>query len=183
MTHPRYEALANRNLWDELVQIRDQQRKDKESAVFVVSGDDLPWEMNPMGIMRWYTHPEVHDTAVRSLIFYVQKILPGSRSGLLKFPGGQVIHILDGKGHTVIDGVKLHWEAGDVLQLPMRWDGIVHQHFNDDPKNPAEFLAVQANFVHSLGVDKGQGFELLTACPEYQEKARASRQQAREKTD
>jgi hypothetical protein len=157
MTHPRYEALAKRNLWDELVQIRDQQRKDKESAVFVVSGDDLPWELNPMGMMRWYTHPEVHDTAVRSLIFYVQKILPGSRSGVLKFPGGQ--------------------------QLPMRWDGIVHQHFNDDPKNPAEFLAVQANFVHSLGVDKGQGFELLTACPEYQEKARASRRQAREKTD
>ncbi|MBI2953581.1 MAG: hypothetical protein HYY30_04650, partial [Chloroflexi bacterium] len=164
-----------RNLYDELIKIRDEQRQEKENAVFVVDGEDLPWEVNPQGIMRWYTHPEIKDTATRSLLVYVQKILPESRSGLLKFQGGQVIYFMEGKGHTVIDGVNFHWEAGDVLQLPMRWDGVVHQHFNDDPKTEAQLLCVQANFIHALGVDRGSGFEQLAACPEYQEKQKAVR--------
>ena len=173
MSTSRGEELAKRNLYDELIQIRDQQRKEKESAIFVVAGEDIPWELNPQGLMRWYTHPELKDTAIRSLIVYMQKIPEGSRSGLLKFQGGQVVYVLEGKGHTVIDGVKIAWEAGDTLQLPMRWDGVVHQHFNDDPSKPAIFLTVQLNTVHSLGVDKGSGFEQLAPCPEYKERIKA----------
>ena len=54
------------------------------------------------------------------MIFFQQEIPPGSRSGRIKFQGGQVILILEGKGYTLIDGVKHTWEAGDVLNLPLR---------------------------------------------------------------
>ncbi|MBI2954891.1 MAG: hypothetical protein HYY30_11295 [Chloroflexi bacterium] len=167
MSTARTEELAKRNFYDELIRIRDQQRKDKETALFVVKGKEIPWELNPQGIMRWYMHPEIDDTATKNLIFFVQQIPPGSCSGLLKFQGGQVIHIIEGKGHTVIDGVKIHWEGGDVLQLPLRKDGVVFQHFNDDPHNPVELMAAEANLVHCVGVDRGCGFEQLASCPEY----------------
>ena len=53
-------------------------------------------------------------------MFFQQEIPPGSRSGRLKFQGGQVIMILEGRGYTLVDGVKHTWEAGDVLNLPLR---------------------------------------------------------------
>ena len=61
------------------------------------------------------------------------------RSIRLKFQGGQVIMILDGSGYTLVDGVKHPWEAGDVLNLPLRAKGIIVQHFNTDPVKPARF--------------------------------------------
>lgn len=140
-----------------------------------MKGKDLPWELNPQGIMRWYTHPEIHDTAGKNLMVFVQQIPPGGSSGLLKFQGGQVLYIIEGRGHTVIDGVKFHWEAGDVLQLPLRSEGVVFQHFNDDPKNPVELVAAEPNHIYSLGVDRGSGFEQLAPCPEFKEKEKKSK--------
>jgi gentisate 1,2-dioxygenase len=120
-----------------------------------------------MGVMKWYLHPSIEDTAIHSLIFYMQKISPGSRSGRLRVQGGQVIHFMEGSGYTVIDGEKFSWEEGDVLQIPLRWDGVVFQHFNNDPKREAILVCAEPNFVHSLGVDRGSGFEVLETAPEY----------------
>ena len=49
-----------------------------------------------------------------------QEIPPGSRSGRLKFQGGQILFIVEGRGHTMLDGVKHAWEAGDVVNQ-LRW--------------------------------------------------------------
>jgi hypothetical protein len=43
-----------------------------------------------------------------------------SRTGKLKFQDGQVMMITEGKGHTMLDGVKHSWEKGDVVNLPLR---------------------------------------------------------------
>jgi gentisate 1,2-dioxygenase len=67
----------------------------------------------------------------------------------------------------VIDGEKFSWEEGDVLQVPLRWDGVVFQHFNNDSKREAILVCAEPNFVHSLGVDRGSGFEVLETAPEY----------------
>ena len=69
------------------------------------------------------------------MMVYQQEIPPGSRSGRVKFQGGQVIMILDGQGYTSIDGVKHTWKKGDVLNLPLRADGIIVQHFNTDQRD------------------------------------------------
>ncbi|HWF93712.1 MAG TPA: hypothetical protein VG291_02005, partial [Xanthobacteraceae bacterium] len=58
--------------------------------------------------------------------------------------------------------------AGDVLNLPTRRDGIVVQHFNDNPGEPAAFLAVEPNLFAATSVDRGCGFELMEPSPEYQ---------------
>ena len=164
----RGEMLKKRNLFQELLELRDTQRQRNSDSIFVVDGEDVPWEVNQLGMVKWYLHPFIEDTAIHSLIFYMQKILPQSRSGRLRVQGGQVINIVEGTGHTTIDGERLSWQEGDILQIPLRWNGVVFQHFNDDPEREAILVCAEPNFVHSLGVDRGSGFEVLETAPEYE---------------
>jgi gentisate 1,2-dioxygenase len=149
------------NRWDELIALRDRQRERAKRGVQVVRGDELPQESNAQGLMRWYMHPAIENTILNTLMFYEQELPPRSRSGRLKFQGGQVMYILAGAGYTLVDGVKHPWKAGDVLNLPVRRDGIVVQHVNDDSETSAKFLACEPKFVDAAGVDRGSGFELL----------------------
>jgi hypothetical protein len=157
------------NRWDELIALRDRQRERAQRGIQVVRGDALPQENNPQGLMRWYMHPAIENTILNTLLFFEQELPPLSRSGRLKFQGGQVIYILAGKGYTLVDGVKHPWKAGDVLNLPVRRDGIVVQHVNDDRETTAKFLACEPNFVDAAGVDRGSGFELLEPSTTYRD--------------
>lgn len=163
----RAQKLASVNLYDELIRLRDQERERKKNSIFVVKGDELPWEVNPQGKMRWYLHPAIDDTVIRNLIVYLQEIPPGSCSGKQKCQGGVVIFVLAGRGRTIIDEVTYSWETDDVVQLPIRPNGIVFQHFNDDPNQAAQLICAEPNLVHALGVDRGSGFEQLTSAPEF----------------
>jgi gentisate 1,2-dioxygenase len=157
------------NLYDELVRLRDEQRQDRQGAPVVIRGRDLPWEVNPQGIMQWYMHPCLPNQALRTYLFFTQRIPPQSRSGRQRCQGGVVHFVWAGRGHTEIDGVRYSWKKGDVLQLPLRTNGVIFQHFNDSPDEDAVLIACEANTVHALGVDKGIGFEQLEEAPEYRQ--------------
>jgi hypothetical protein len=167
MGSDRKEKLAAVNYWDELLALRDRQREQTRNGLQVIKEAELPLETNRQGMMRWYLHPAIKDTALSVLMFFQQEIPPGSRSGRLKFQGGQVMMILEGQGYTTVDGVKHPWKAGDVLNLPLRADGIIVQHFNSDPNNPARFVAAEPNWFEGTSVDRGSGFEQLEDAPEY----------------
>jgi hypothetical protein len=167
MTTERTKKLAERNLFGELIAMRDEQREQRGKGLQVVKEKDLPLETNPMGQMKWYMHPNIKDLCVNMMMVYQQEIRPGSRSGRIKFQGGQVIMILEGQGYTSIDGVKHTWKKGDVLNLPLRDDGIIVQHFNTDTKETAKFLAVEPNWFDALSVDRGCGFEIQEEAPEH----------------
>jgi len=173
VTSERTAALASKNFWNELMALRDQQRERRKSAVQVVRLSELPLENNEQGLMRWYLNPAITDTVLSTLSIYRQEIPPGSRSGRLKFQGAQILYIVAGRGHTMLDGVKHNWEAGDVVSLPCKRDGIVVQHFNDDAAQPAAFLAVEPNLFAVTGVDRGCGFHQLEQSPDYQRAATA----------
>jgi len=167
MASDRKSRLAEVNHWNELIVMRDRQRAEKRDAIQVVKEAELPLESNSQGLMRWYLHPSIKDTAISSYMFFQQEIPPGSRSGRLKFQGNQVMLILEGKGYTIIDGVKYPWKAGDVVSLPLRTDGIIVQHFNTDPEKTAKFIAAEPNWFECTSVDRGSGFEQLESAPEY----------------
>jgi hypothetical protein len=167
MSEERMKKLAERNLWGEFIDIRDEQRGRIKKGLQVVKEKELPLETNQMGQMRWYMHPNIKDLVVNMMMVYQQEILPGSRSGRVKFQGGQIIMILDGEGYTSIDGVKHVWKKGDVLNLPLRDDGIIVQHFNTSTKETAKFLAVEPNWFECTSVDRGCGFEVLEEAPEH----------------
>lgn len=167
LTQTRKERLAQTNFWDALLALRDEQRALRASALQVVKEQELPLELNRQGLMRWYMHPEIRDTTLTTFMMFQQDIPPGSRSGRVKFQGGQVLYILEGRGHTMLDGVRHGWKGGDVINLPLRRGGIVVQHFNDDPETTARFIAVEPNLFACTSVDRGSGFEQLENAPEY----------------
>ena len=164
----RTERLAEKNFWGELLALRDRQRADRKGGMQVLKRRDLPLEANRQGFMRWYMHPDIKDTILSAYVVFSQEIPPGSRTGRLKFQGGQVIYVIAGRGYTLLDGVKHAWAAGDVINLPLRRGGIVVQHFNEDPEAPARFLAVEPNLYACTSVDRGSGFEQLEDAPEFQ---------------
>jgi hypothetical protein len=164
----RTARLAEKNFWGELLALRDRQRADRKGGMQVLKRRDLPLEANRQGFMRWYMHPEIKDTVLSTYLCFEQEIPPASRSGRVKFQGGQVIYVIAGRGYTLLDGVKHPWAAGDVINLPLRRGGIVVQHFNEDPETPARFLAVEPNLYACTSVDRGSGFEQLEDAPEFQ---------------
>lgn len=168
MEESRTEKLGKINFWDKIFELRDKDRENKKNALVVVKGKDLPREINRQGIMYWFLNPIIEDTIINPFIFYVQEIPPGGRSGRLKTQGNQIFYIWNGKGYTVMDGVKHDWETGDVVQIPLRPMGVIYQHFNSELKNPVRLISVEVNIVSALGMDRGCGFEQLENCPEYE---------------
>ncbi|HLC25175.1 MAG TPA: cupin domain-containing protein [bacterium] len=152
---------------EELFAQRDQWRGLLRKAISLVEGKKLKWEINRQGKMRWYLHPNITNTSLRSLLVFMQEIPPGSRSGKQKHQGGIVHFVLKGRGYTVVNGKRHDWEAGDTISLPVFPDGIEYQHFNSDPGAPVVFIAAQASLGDPLGVDMGSGLEQIENCPEY----------------
>jgi gentisate 1,2-dioxygenase len=56
------------------------------------------------------------------------------------YHGEEAIYITQGKGCSVIDGVRYNWEEGSCLFIPF---GVVHQHFNLGG-DPARYFSVMA---------------------------------------
>jgi gentisate 1,2-dioxygenase len=167
MAETRRENLVGRNLWADIIKMRDEQRENLKGAIQIVRREDLPLENNEQGLMRWYMHPEIKDIVLHTMIFFEQEIAPGSRSGRVKFQGGQVIFVVEGRGYTMLDGVKHAWEAGDVLNIPLRKHGVVMQHFNSDGETTARFVVTEPNLFAATSVDRGCGFEQLETSPDF----------------
>jgi len=155
------------NYYQKLIEWRDIERQRKKDGLLVVKGKDLPLENNPQGLMRWYMHPAMDNLSMKSMNVYVQEIPPGGYSGRLKVPGGIIIYIWAGRGHTILDGVRYDWKADDVLNIPNRPDGCAVQHFNDDAETTVKLLVVEANLIGAIGVDRGPGFEQLAPSSHY----------------
>lgn len=120
-----------------------------------------------MGLFRWYVHPAMKDVACLAQLMYVQEIPPGSRSGKQLHQGGRFHYVLEGSGCTVIDGTRYDWGKDDIILLPLKSHGVIHQHYNSDPQKPAKLLVSDPNWVHVWGVDLGSGLEMIEPAPEY----------------
>jgi gentisate 1,2-dioxygenase len=154
------------NLLDWLYALRDRQRKTQTRGAWVVRGKDLPWETNDQGRMQWYLHPAIEGTAIRSMMFFRQEIPARSRSGAQKTPGGSVIYVVYGRGYTLLDGERHDWEAEDVVNIPIRAEGVVVQHVNIDPEDKAVLIQADLNLADMLGVDRGSAFEQVETAPD-----------------
>jgi len=155
------------DLLEQLFKMRDEQRDMVKKGTKVVKGQQLPVETNRMGLYRWYLHPKLDDRATKAIMLWTQEIPAGSHSGKQKHQGGRVHYVLEGKGYTVVDGVKHDWEKGDVILLPIKPNGVVFQHFNSDTKNKARLVAAEPNWTDALGVDLGAAFEQVENAPEF----------------
>src|SRR4051794_15513352 len=158
-------AAGPPTLLDNLFELRDAQRAALRQAQLVVRGADRTLERNRMGSFRWYLHPAMPHLATRTLLFYIQELSPSGRSGQQLHQGGRVHYVWEGRGYTIVDGIRHTWETGDIIMLPVKPEGTTHQHVNADTERPARLLVAEPNFVDSMGVDLGAGFEQVGNAP------------------
>ena len=160
-------AERSTNLLDWLYALRDRQRVRQRGGSWIIKGKDVPWEINRQGKMQWYLHPALDDTPLRSMIFFRQEIAPQSRSGAQRMPGGAILYIARGRGYTLLDDDRHDWEAEDVINIPIRANGVVVQHVNIDPIESAVLLCADLNLADLLGVDRGSVLEQIGDAPEW----------------
>ncbi|MBI4330998.1 MAG: cupin domain-containing protein [Chloroflexi bacterium] len=92
----------------------------------------------------------------QSLHIYLSVMGPGMHSQKHGHQNGAMFFILDGKGHDIHDGKRYDWQAGDALFL--HEEGVVHQHFNDDPDKPMRVLVIKAKPMFNFLNLNFQGF-------------------------
>ena len=160
-------------VYSRLMSLRNRQRALQAESPFVVRAAQIPWETNPQGTMRWYLHPAMERSCHKALIFYTQKVLPGSHSGKQHCQGGVVHFVVQGNGKTVINGIPYTWGAGDLVQLPLLPEGVTYQHFNEDSSREAVLAACMPNLSEPLGIDRGSGWFQLEAAPEFKDEFRS----------
>jgi len=108
----------------------------------VIHGRERLWDVHKQAKTKRYLsphEPELRDTALQEWEVFLQ-LIP-ERSGKHCHQGGLVIFVLEGSGHTIVEGERYDWEEGDLMLLPVRPGGVEHQHFNHDPKQPAKWIA------------------------------------------
>ena len=162
------DELANVNLFDRLIALRDLQRQRLAQTTFIIRGDELPWELNAHRKMQWYLHPCIAYAAVQTHLFYRQEIPAGRRSGVQRHGGDVIFYILEDEGYTEVDGVRHNWKRGDPMTLPIFPNGVVFRHVNTGSV-PVRLICNERNLVHTTGVDRQSGFEELQPCPEYRQ--------------
>lgn len=108
----------------------------------LVKEADCPQELTRQGRLRFYLDPTIKDTPLRHWVVFTHEVR--TASGKHRHQGGLVIYVIDGQGYSVVDGERVDWKKGDLVLLPMRENGVEHQHFNSDPSKPAVWMA----FIH-----------------------------------
>ena len=146
------ERTRERLFIDQIMEGQRAERDRSYSGQVVVRGKDNPFRQNRQGYARDYLKSSRYtgaplDTALDNWIVFVLKL--HTHSGKHRHQGGLVIYIIEGEGHTIVDGEKLEWESGDLLLLPIKFGGVEHQHFNKYPDKPVQWIA----FIHSAVYD------------------------------
>ncbi len=133
----------------------------------VIKEKDRTWQQGEMALALSYVRTANWDrVALPFWLIFRQRMY--THSGKHKHQGGLSIFILEGKGYSVVNDVRYDWEKGDLVILPVKPGGVVHQHFNLDPENPSEWLAM---IFHPAVYDAmGSLFEQMEYHPDYQGK-------------
>ena len=117
-----------------------EQRERALKGQMVVRGKEVPWEQGRQGLLKWYVHPLREELAAGGWYFFLHDIR--THSGRHQHQGGLAIFVVEGKGWTTVDGVCHDWEEGDLILLPIKPEGVVHQHFNAEPGKSCKWLAM-----------------------------------------
>src|SRR5437867_5010802 len=106
----------------------------------LIRSEDRQFERNRQGHIKHYLNPQYDfNTALDEWIVFIHDIK--RQSGKHRHQGGLVIFVLEGEGTSDVDGLRVDWRPGDLLLLPIKANGVTHQHFNRDPQQGARWMA------------------------------------------
>lgn len=131
------------NPYEHIMRQRKEMAERNLTGPVVIRSEDREWYQTRQGKLRYYLCPVTFkNTPLQHWRVFAHDIR--TRSGKHRHQGGLVIYVLEGKGYSVVDGERKDWEKGDLVLLPMKPEGVEHQHFNLNPAEPAIWVA----FIH-----------------------------------
>ena len=114
-----------------------------KSGALHIPATKRDYQKTRQGYIRYFLNALFTDTALSTWAVFEQLIK--SQSGRHNHQGGIIIYVLEGVGYSMVDGERKDWKKGDLILLPMKPEGVVHQHFNLlPPDQPALWVA----FLH-----------------------------------
>ena len=128
-------------------EIHYKARKDfiqrQNTGKLLVKSIEREFENSRQGRVKFILYPNVWpENALQDWAVFMQDIV--RHSGKHRHQGSLVIFVLEGRGYTVVDGVRMDWKKNDLILLPLKPGGVEHQHFNLQPGEPCTWLA----FIH-----------------------------------
>ncbi len=126
-------------LYEEAFRKLNEAMQFRAKGKVIIKGKEQPFQQGRQGLLKYLLHRRWWDSyGVPFWHLMINRII--NHSGRHRHQGGAVLFVLGGKGYTTIDGKRFDWEKDDLILLPVKPDGVEHQHFNMDPKQPAEWL-------------------------------------------
>ncbi|MDP2661142.1 MAG: cupin domain-containing protein [Dehalococcoidia bacterium] len=139
-----------RNDYEAMYALYTEHRNRAGSGRVVVRGSEQPWQQARQGLIKYFLSYVTHDAAVRHWALFLHDIR--THSGKHRHQGGIAIYVVEGRGWTVVDGVRYDWEEGDLILLPTKPEGVEHQHFNAEQGKPCKWLAmIHTYFGEAMG--------------------------------
>lgn len=125
--------------YDYLVKWLNERRQHCLEGKVVIKGKDCPFQQTKQSYAQYFSSIRMWDKlGATGWHVFKQRII--QHSGRHRHQGGLAIFILEGKGYSVVDGIRYDWKAGDLIVLPLKPGGVEHQHFNLEDKY-SEWLA------------------------------------------
>jgi quercetin dioxygenase-like cupin family protein len=133
----------------------------------VVKPVDAPWRATGWGRTRVLSGAGGPDIRANSVDVELLEIAPGQRTAPHWHMADEVLYAISGRGHGLqwdveaeiadryyarVAAVPSRWDvrAGQVLYVPQN---TVHQHVNDDPREPLTLLSARNRLFRMLGYD------------------------------
>ncbi|MEE8472249.1 MAG: cupin domain-containing protein [Dehalococcoidia bacterium] len=114
--------------------------RQKAEGLRLIREDDQPWEQTRQAYTKRYIWAGNWDkVAMPGWIIFRHRIF--TKGGRHVHQGGVGLFILEGKGYSIVDGVKREWEKDDLVMLPLQPGGCDHQHFNEVQGGYSEWIA------------------------------------------
>lgn len=136
----RREPEPEETAYDKQRRYDNEKLHRKASGKVIVKGKEIPWEQGRQGLIRFYVWDDNwNQMGTPYWRLFINNVK--THSGKHVHQGGLVIYVLEGKGYSTVDGVRYDWEEGDLIVLPIKPDGVEHQHFNLRPGQGCYWLA------------------------------------------
>jgi mannose-6-phosphate isomerase-like protein (cupin superfamily) len=112
----------------------------QNTGPIVIRPSDREYQITRQGRMFYYLNAQAFkETPLHDWRVFTQDIK--THSGKHRHQGGFVIYVIEGRGYSIVDGERVEWEEGDLFLLPIKPNGIEHQHFNTDPSKGCRWIA------------------------------------------
>ena len=102
------------------------------------------------GVTVEYTNPATGGPVLPTIACFAHLLRPGGLTRPRRTNASAVLHVVRGRGRTIVGDRKLEWETGDVLAIP-HWLWV--QHENASATEPAFlFSSTDAPILEAVGI-------------------------------